>query len=173
MIRKPLLVCLCLSVTLSLSLPVLRADEPGSPNKDIQRFVGTWKRVGTLDKDGKLQPLTDSYAQFKMVTPTHFTWFYVNQKTHQATIGFTGRCSATGDTYTETLDLMPGTSEEVTQPKPDANKAADAPADIPPVVCKSRVEGNRWYDTVPGSIFADKTDHNEVWERLKPGDKMF
>ena len=95
MVRKLLVAGFSLAAALSVSLPAPRAEDAVNVDKDIQRLVGTWKRVGALDKDGKLQPVTDSYAQFKLVTPTHFTWFYCNQKTHQATLGFSGRCSST------------------------------------------------------------------------------
>ena len=175
MARKFLLVCACFSVALGLSLRVLRADDTAiADTKDIQKLVGTWKRVGTLDKEGKVMPWTEKYTQFKLVTPTHFTWFYANPKTHEATIGFTGRCTAKGDTYTETVDLQPGTVGDLVAPaKPDANIQAAPTAEIPPVVCKSRLDGNRWYNEIPGFLFADKMPQKEVWERLKPGEKMF
>lgn len=174
MVRKSLLACVCLGVTLGLDLRALRADDTAGAGKDMQKLVGVWKRIGSLDKDGKVTARSENYTRYKFVTLTHFVWFSVNPKTHQATMGLSGRCTAKGDTYTESVDLVAGKPEDVIQAaNPATQQKMVPPAGIPPAVCKCRVVGGRWYHEVPGFLFRDKKARTEVWERLKPGEKMF
>ena len=174
MVRKSLLVCICLGGALGLNLRALRADDTVSAGSTMQKLVGTWKRIGSLDKNGKMIPRSENYTRFKFVTLTHFVWFSVNPKTHQAAMGLSGRCTAKGNTYTESIDLVAGKPEDVMQPADPAMKnRAIPPTSIPPAVCKCRLQGSRWYHEVPGFLFRDKVTRIEVWERLKPGEKMF
>ncbi len=174
MLRKLLLGCVCLSAALCLSLPGLRAEDSAGKTAGAQLLAGAWKRVGTLDKNGKIEPWRGDFDQYKLVTPTHFTWFYANPKTRRANIGFSGRCSVKGSVYTEFVDLVSGTPEEVMpNVKAEPKKEAPVPVNIAPVECKFRLEGRRWYHEVPGAVYSDHRDHVEVWERLKPEEKMF
>lgn len=164
MVRKSLLVLLCAVAALGLCVRALQADDKSTPGKDIQKIVGTWKHIGFLDTDGKVKPV-EGFHHIKLVTPTHFIWFDVDPKTKRAVVGLSGRCSLKGTAYTEFIDVYGRTAEDVQQPQPTQT------ADDGAFTAKCRLAGDRWYHEFPHS--AGDPAYIEVWERLKPGQKMF
>lgn len=155
------------------------ASPPPIAKAGIDKLIGTWKRIGDLEADGKVRPFEAAYTQLKHVTPTHFTWFVLDPKTHRSEIGFSGRCSVKDDVYTEHIETIAGpvapagvtgAPESAAKPATPTEPAFD-PEKVQPVNCKFRLEGDRWFHTLPAEFTSGKPQ-TEVWVRLKAGEKL-
>lgn len=132
--------------------------EKVAPEPGFERLVGCWKQIGELQSDGKMKVSSPEESSIKLITPTHFTWFVVKNRTSQATIGFGGRCRIEGDDYLEIIDSIPA--------------GDDSHVGLVPLTfrCKFRLENDRWYHT-PVQVGRQKIPPlTQVWVRMKAVD---
>lgn len=90
--------CLLAAIIAVYGYSSARSDNAQSANASEalqRRLQGTWEALGSRP----------GMQQINLITRNHFTWVFYNRLTKQPVTMAGGRCSFTGDTYTEHVEF--------------------------------------------------------------------
>ena len=111
-------------------------------------LIGTWK-VLSARHGGVVSDLPQRYKILKHVTPTHYTWVWIDRTSSEVVMASGGTYSMTDNTYTENPSFGLGRVFRNNRGKQNT--------------LNWRVEDNKWYHSGP---LASGFRIEEVWERV-------